>query len=76
VKEAGLTGGCPKAQGNLLYTVASKVCVDKGREGWRGEVGCGEGSGADRGLPKGAGQPAVHCGQQGVGVWGESFLVA
>jgi hypothetical protein len=25
VKEAGLSGGCPKAKGNLLYTVAIKV---------------------------------------------------
>lgn len=28
IKEAGVAeGGCPKAQGNLLYTIASKVCV-------------------------------------------------
>jgi hypothetical protein len=25
IKEAGLTDGCPKQKGNLLYTVASKV---------------------------------------------------
>ena len=25
IKEAGLTGGCPKAKGNLLYTIGSKV---------------------------------------------------
>jgi len=24
IKEAGVAGGCPKAQGNLIYTVASK----------------------------------------------------
>lgn len=25
IKEAGVTEGCPKAKGNLLYTTASKV---------------------------------------------------
>lgn len=28
IKEAGLAAtGCPKAKGNLLYTIASKVCI-------------------------------------------------
>ncbi len=27
ITEAGVTGGCPKTQGNMLYTLASKVCA-------------------------------------------------
>lgn len=29
IKEAGVVDGCPKAQGALLYTTASKVCVQR-----------------------------------------------
>jgi hypothetical protein len=32
IKEAGVTGGCPKAKGNLLYTVASKVSGVRGSQ--------------------------------------------
>lgn len=37
IKEAGLTGGCAKQKGNLLYTVATKVGV-RARGGGRGGV--------------------------------------
>jgi hypothetical protein len=45
VKEAGLTGGCAKAKGNLLYTVASKVCLASCSESVHVQVGGGGGSG-------------------------------
>jgi hypothetical protein len=32
VKEAGVVEGCPKAKGNLIYTVASKVRTAAGQD--------------------------------------------
>jgi hypothetical protein len=58
VKEAGVVEGCPKAKGNLIYTVASKVRGGEGGRRHRGG-GCwqqgrhrGFGSAGSRGLQR------------------------
>jgi hypothetical protein len=60
--KGGRRGGCAKAQGDLLFTVASKVCL----WGLFGGGGQAAAQGGHRGLPLGTGQPAAHCGQQSV----------
>ena len=63
VKEAGLTAGCPKQKGNLLYTVASKVgaCV---RACVRQQVVCGKGDSTSAGLHSSCGITADLYWQQ------------